>query len=137
MEFLSFLQRFDEIGLLAIRLAIGIIFFVHGRPKLSGAKDMAQSMGKPQMAPFFVFLGIAEILGSIAMIIGFLTQFAAVGLSIIMIGAIRLKMVTLKTPFTSHESTGWEFDFLIFCSCIGLLFSGPGTISLDQLLFVI
>ncbi|TAN81653.1 MAG: DoxX family membrane protein, partial [Gallionella sp.] len=78
-----------------------------------GAKAMAQAMGKPQMAGFLTFLGFAETAGALAMFSGFLTQLAALGLGIIMVGAIGLKVAMMKAPFTSHDKVGWDFDFII------------------------
>lgn len=79
-------------------------------------------------------LSITEPLGAIAMTFGFLTQIAAVGFSIIMVGAIASKRKT-KTPFWAQDKTGWELDFIILAANIALFFLGAGQISIDRAVF--
>lgn len=78
-------------------------------------------------------LSIFEPLGGLAMVFGFLTQFAAVGLAIIMIGAADAKIRGWHKKFS--EPGGWELDFIIFIANIALLILGAGAISLDRFIF--
>jgi uncharacterized membrane protein YphA (DoxX/SURF4 family) len=100
----------DDLGVLALRLAIAGIFLVHGPPKLSGT-----------MGTFMTFIGTAETLGGIAILLGVLVPWAALGLGIIMIGAIYKKAIQWNVPFTAMDKTGWEFDVLILAACIALI----------------
>jgi len=118
------LSGYENYGLLALRLAVGAIFFVHGTSKL---KNWASIPG------FFKFLGTCETLGSLATITGFLTQYASMGFSIIMLGAIYKKTREWKMPFTSDKATGWELDLLILASAIVLILFGAGLFSIDAL----
>lgn len=81
------------------------------------------------------FLSVAEPLGAVAVLLGFLTQAAAVGLGLVMIGAMYLKITTWKTPFSAHDKTGWEFDLMIFSGLVVLFFSGAGQYALDRMWF--
>lgn len=78
------------------------------------------------------FLAIVEPLGGIAVIIGFLTQLAALGFAIIMIGAIYLKSNQMNKKFA--DEGGWEFDFVLLFMSVALFIAGPGAISIDALL---
>ncbi len=78
-------------------------------------------------------LSIVEPLGAVALLIGFLTQPAALGFAVIMVGAIQLKAGRMHKRFAGDG--GWEFDFIILAAGIALVFLGAGGISLDRLLF--
>jgi putative oxidoreductase len=125
-----------EWGLLALRLAIGAIFIVHGWPKITGARGMAAMMGggeaKPVMVGVFTLQGIVEVGGGILMILGVLTQLVAVAFAIIMIGAIFLKNTQMKTGFMSQQTTGWEFDLVLLAGNILLFLAGPGEIAIQN-----
>jgi putative oxidoreductase len=125
-----------EWGLLALRLAIGAIFIVHGWPKVTGARGMAAAMGggqaKPVMVGVLTLQGIVEIGGGILMILGVLTQLVALAFAIIMIGAIVLKNTQWKTGFMSQQTTGWEFDLVLLAGNILLFLTGPGEIAIQS-----
>jgi putative oxidoreductase len=77
-------------------------------------------------------LSIVEPLGGVGVLVGFLTQPAAGGLAIIMLGAIRLKAVQMHRTFTGDG--GWELDFMLLAAAIALFISGAGRLSLDRML---
>lgn len=123
------LENLGDVGLLILRIALGIIFLYHGWMKVKNPKAT-----KAQMGSFMVFIGIAELLGGIAVLFGFLTEFAAIGLAIIMLGAIYKKVFEWKTPFTAMDKTGWEFDLILLVAALALLFTGAGQYSADAFL---
>lgn len=132
MAFLSGLTRFNNFGLLILRLAVGTIFLVHGLMKWSMWSMQPSEQIPASMLTIAKILSIAEPLGAVAIILGFLTPFAAIGLSIVMIGAINLKMNVMNLGFTEQQGTGWEFDFLILACLVTLLFTGAGKFSLGR-----
>lgn len=119
-------------GLLVLRVAVGVIFIVHGWPKLTGARGMAQAFGQPSagVVVFFTIQGAVEILGGLGLILGVLVQVAAIVVALIMIGAIVLKNSMMKTGFTAQQATGWEFDLILLAASLALLTSGPGRLAL-------
>lgn len=135
MKSLEGLHEFADIGLTFLRFVIGVIFLVHGWPKVTSSREMTTAMGKPQMTAFFTFIGISEVFGGLGMITGTHTQLAAVGLAIIMVGAIALKNTMMKTPFSAHDKIGWEFDLILLAGCGVLFFTGAGAFSLDRIVF--
>ncbi len=78
------------------------------------------------------FLSIVEPLGGVGVLVGFLTQPAAAGLAIIMLGAIRLKAIQMHRRFTGDG--GWELDFILLVAAIALFVIGAGRLSLDRVL---
>ena len=105
------LSQYSFVVFFILRLIIGIIFIYHAIPKLKNAKVIGQGMGHP--AWMIVILGLAELLPSIALIVGVYVQIATLILSLIMIGAIYLKIVKWHVPFSTSEKMGWEFDLLL------------------------
>jgi putative oxidoreductase len=125
----------SEWGLLALRIAVGAVFIVHGWPKITGARGMAAAMGggeaKPAMVGVFTVQGVVELGGGVLLILGVLTQLVALAFGIIMIGAIALKVTQWKTGFMAQQTTGWEFDLVLLASSILLFLTGPGSIAID------
>jgi putative oxidoreductase len=121
---MALITGFENYGLLVLRLVLGAVFLYHGSHKLSNWKNTPG---------FFRFLGVAETLGSLAIIAGFLTQLAGIGLAIIMAGAIYKKTREWHVPFSAEQTTGWEFDLILFASAIALVALGAGMISIDAL----
>jgi len=135
MNFLGNIIQFYNLGLLSLRIAVGLIFLVHGFQKRIMWKMQPSEQMPPKMLAMMRFLSIVEPLGGIAVLVGFLTRLAALGLGIIMIGAIVVKRKVMKVPFVASDKLGWEFDFLILAAAISLFIFGAGTISLDRFLF--
>lgn len=123
VDFLTSLHAYSDWGLLLLRLCIGIIFIVHARGKLANINS------------FMGFIGVCEMLGGLALIFGFLTQLAALGLAIIMAGAAYKKHFEWKVPFFTLEKMGWEYDFVLFGANILLFLVGSGEIAVDPALF--
>lgn len=118
------LFSYGDTGIFVLRLAIAVIFFVHGTAKLDG-----------KMGNFMRFIGITETIGSIALLVGFLTQLAAIGLAIIMLGALYKKIFEWHVPFTAMDKMGWEFDVMILAGCIALMTLGSGAYGVDALAY--
>lgn len=119
MHALDFLRFYGDWALLALRVAIAVIFLVHGPKKLGN------------LTSFMGFIGVCEMLGGLAMLFGFLTSWAALGIAIIMLGAIYKKITEWHVPFTAMDKMGWEFDLIILAGCVALLILGGGSYSVD------
>lgn len=135
MEQLAQLHQFGDIALFILRVGVAAVFMVHGMWKIENGKQMAESMEMPGSGWFFSALGVAEFFGSLALLSGFLTQIAAAGLAIIMLGAIYLKAFKWNVKFTAHDKTGWEFDLVMLTSCVAIFILGAGKIALDNTIF--
>lgn len=126
------LGMYVDWGLLALRAAVGIVFVVHGWPKITGARGMAEAMGRPGTASvaFITVQGLVEAGGGILLILGIWAQLVNLLFAIIMVGAIYLKLTTWKTGFMAQQTTGWEFDFVLLAANLALLTFGPGAIAI-------
>lgn len=133
--YLASLFQFGDWGLLALRIAVGVIFLYHGVKKF-GMWKMAPSPQMPiGMLWIMRFLSVAEPIGGLAVLLGFMAQSAAIGLGIIMLGAIWLKIKKWGIPFSASDKGGWEFDFIILAACVAILFLGAGSWSIDKFIF--
>lgn len=118
LSFLSSLHGYADLGLLVLRVAIGVIFLYHCKGKLKG-----------NMGGFMTFIGAAELAGGLALVLGVLTELAALGLAIIMVGAIWKKTQEWHVPFSAQDKMGWEFDLALLAGCIALMTLGPGALA--------
>ncbi len=119
-------------ALLALRIAVGVTFIVHGVQKQAMWKMQPTEQLPAPFLRLLRFLSIIEPLGGVALLAGFLTPFAAAGLGIIMLGAIDLKGRKMHKGFTGDG--GWELDFVILAANVALVLLGAGAWSIDQVL---
>jgi putative oxidoreductase len=72
------LARFTDLALLLLRLMVGLVFITSGYRHLTNPEARSKSIGMSK--GFTIFLGIAEVAGSLGLAFGVLTQLAAFGL---------------------------------------------------------
>lgn len=130
MDLLNSLTSYSDWGLLALRLAVGVIFFVHGKAKWAMWKMKATEQMPAPMLGIMKVLSITEPLSGLTLITGIFVQPAALWLSLVMMGAIYFKTSKWKVPFTAQNTTGWEFDLILLAANLALLTSGPSVLVL-------
>jgi putative oxidoreductase len=90
---------------------VGAVFVTSGWTHIRHPKERARSIG---MSPSFTaFLGVAEIAGGLGVTVGVLTQLAAIGLILIMLGAIYKKIFVWHTGFWGEKASGWHYDLML------------------------
>ena len=126
-------EKSREYGLLILRLVVGIVFIAHGWQKLSGGIEGVGGffgvLGIPAAGFFAYVVTFVELLGGIALVLGFLTSVASGLLAITMI--VALFVVHLPNGF-SVGNGGYEFVLTLLAAAIALSFTGPGAFSLDS-----
>jgi len=136
------IQTDKDISALVLRLLLGIVFFPHGAQKVlgwfgghgfSGTMDLfTHNLGIPAA---FAFLAImAESLGSLGLILGFLTRIAAFGISCVMVVAVfmlHLQNGFFMNWFGNQKGEGFEYHILVVAICIALMIKGGGLWSVD------
>ena len=75
---------------------------------------------------FTLFLGIAELAGGLGVAAGVLTQLAAFGLILIMLGAIYMKIFAWHTGFWGEKASGWHYDLMFISMSLVILFTDGG-----------
>lgn len=122
------LLRFSDVGLLLLRGIVAAVFLDSGLNHLKNPTERAQSIGATPA--FTTFLGTAEVFGSLALALGILTQLAAIGLSLIMLGAIQKKIFVWKVGFWGGRSYGWHYDLMLLVMNIVIMTTGGGRLVL-------
>ena len=126
------LNALQPVGLLILRLALGIIFIWHGYPKLTHPNVMQGFFVQHGLPGFFVTLaGVLEVFGGALIILGFLTRIAALLLAIEMAVAI-WKVHSAGGYLAVHN---YEFPLVLAASCFALATVGAGRASVDYALY--
>ena len=133
VEFFARFHRLSDVALLALRLVVGTSFLIHGWKKLAMWKTQPSERLPGGLLSTLRLLSVAEPLGGAAIVVGFLTQAAAVGFALVMLGAIRLKAFQMHKRFSGEG--GWEFELTVLAAAIVLLVFGAGGLSLDHLVW--
>ena len=122
------LLRFGDVGLLLLRLMVAVVFFDSGWNHLRNPAERSKSIGAS--TGFTVFLGAAEVLGSVGVAFGVLTQLAAVGLILLMLGAIQKKIFVWKIGFWGGRAYGWHYDLMLLVMNLVILVTGGGRLAI-------
>jgi len=138
----AFFQTDENINNLIIRVMLGIVVFPHGAQKLLGwfggyglegtLGFFTDKLGVPLIIAILIILG--ESLGALGLITGFLTRFCAMGVLMIMTGAIVMSHAAngfFMNWSGKQAGEGFEYHILTIALCIPLLISGGGRFSAD------
>lgn len=127
-----------SIGLLILRLVVGLTVAAHGAQKLFGwfggyglagtgqfLEQLGFRPGRVQAAQ----AGIAEFGGGILLTAGFLTPAAAAAVVAVML--VASVSVHIRSGFFAQNG-GYEYTLVLGVAALALAFTGPGALSLDQ-----
>ena len=118
------LARFTDLGLLLLRLMVALIFLDSGWSQVTRPEERSKSIGMSK--GFTVFLGVAEMSGGLGVAFGVLTQLAATGLILVMLGAISKKIFVWHTGFWGKNTYGWHYDLMLVVMNLVILFTDGG-----------
>jgi putative oxidoreductase len=126
-----------NIGLLILRLVLGLLLLGHGSQKLfgtlggpgiSGAGKYFDSIGFRPGKPMAVIAGSSEAGAGILLILGVLTPFAAAAI----IGTLMVAGSVHWAAGLWAQKGGYELALFYGISATALAFTGPGSYSLDH-----
>jgi putative oxidoreductase len=107
-----------------MRLLVGWVFiwsgYSHAKDPVTRGESIGQSPG------FTRFLGVAELVGGLGVAFGVLPQLAALGLILIMLGAVHKKIFVWHTGFWGKSNGGWHYDLLFIAMCLVIATTGGG-----------
>ncbi len=131
--FPTFLGQPAASALLLMRAIAGLGLMLHGYGKIQHPFSW---MGSDAFAPPLLqgLAALAEFGGGFALIIGLLTPLACLGIICVMLTAIFAVHIPHGDQFVAKGSS-YELPALYFVIASCLLCTGPGTISLDAVLF--
>jgi putative oxidoreductase len=131
-----------DTALLIIRLFIGICFVVHalgklglvGQGNMAGFEGWLKSMNIPYAAVQARMAMLSELIGGILLTLGLCTR----------VGALLCMGVMVVAALIGHKGGGYlitnnppgnEYTINLAAICAALILAGPGSYSLDHLLF--
>jgi putative oxidoreductase len=126
--------RIGSVGLLLLRLVMGLAFMLHGWSKIQSPFGW---MGQDATMPGILqaLAALSEFGGGLALIVGLLTRFASLGITSVMVVALATVHLRLGHPFVSKDGSSFELPAVYLACAIMFLLMGPGRLSLDALLF--
>ena len=131
---LMYSDNYIELGLVILRIGIGIAFVVHGIPTVfGGAEHLAGALAKAGIPGGVVgayMAGLAEFLGGLALIAGILFRPATIVLAFTMAVALAFHL-NLGDAFIKYSHA---LESLVLF--VALTFTGPGRYSMDHALFL-
>lgn len=134
MAALSSLSKFKNSGLLLIRVGLGIMFIMHGYPKLFGGPEFWKNVGQAMQHVGITFLpmawgflaAIAETIGGFLLLIGLLFRPATLALAFTML------IASLHHLNAGDGLMGSSHAIEVGVVFLGLAFLGPGKYSVDR-----
>jgi putative oxidoreductase len=118
------LLQFSDYALLFMRLLVGLVFITSGWRHLRDPVARGKSIG---LSPGFTrVLGLTELAGGLGVAFGILIQVAAIGLILVMLGAIHRKIFVWKTGFWGPHGDGWSYDLFFMAMNLVIATTGGG-----------
>ena len=130
-----------DLGLLIIRLVVGLLFVAHGAQKLfgwfggygiKGTGGWFESIGVKPGATMAVLAGLSELGGGLLFALGLVTPLAAILIISTMLVAI-VKVHAANGLWAT--ANGYELNLLYIVIALGVALIGAGSYSLDAILF--
>jgi putative oxidoreductase len=126
------LAQFTDLALLLLRLMVGAVFLTSGYRHLKDPEARGKDIGMSKSIT--VELGAAEFAGGLGVISGVFTQLAAIGLILIMLGAIQKKIFVWHSGFWGKSGTnGWSYDTMLVVMNLVIVTTGGGNLTLTRL----
>lgn len=128
-----------EIGLLLLRVIIGLLFAGHAMQKLAGwfgghgilgTGGFFESIGITPGRSMALLAGVAELAGGLLFALGLATPFAALLIVLTMVVAI-IKVHGKNGLWVTQN--GYEYNLVLIVIAIAVALTGPGDYSLDAL----
>jgi len=122
-------RRYYEWSMFVLRVSLGAIFLAHGLQKIAGFEDIVKffaAIGLPAILAYVVTA--IETIGGAFLILGLFTRTAAVGIIMVMLGAI------FSVKMSKGFINGYEFEVSLLAMAAALVLSGSNTLSLGNLL---
>ncbi len=126
----------NEIGAFILRVTLGVLFMIHGIVKFQGGIENSVSWFSSLGLPGFMAYAVAliEIIGGIALLIGFATRYVSALFALLMIGAI-LKVKLSVGLLGNGQMAGYELDLAFLAMSVYLVIVNKSFLAVDNVLF--
>ena len=126
------------LGLLVLRLVLGLTLAGHGAQKLfgwwggPGIKAWTQGVARLRIrpaVPFAWLAALAELGGGLLFVLGFLSPLG----SLAIVGTMLVAIATVHWPNGFwNTNRGYEFNLTLIAGAVAIGLAGPGTYSIDK-----
>ncbi|HEX3070057.1 MAG TPA: DoxX family protein [Thermoanaerobaculia bacterium] len=123
----------EQIALLGLRALTGLVFVWSGFSHVRDAEGRSKDLGLPK--PITLLVGVVELLAGLGVAGGLLTRLSAVGLMIVMLGAMHRKAFVWHSGFWGKNSMGWHYDLIFFLIALLIFATNGGEWTIDRMLF--
>ncbi|MCD0447758.1 DoxX family protein [Actinocorallia sp. API 0066] len=126
----------NDTGLLVLRVAVAVIFVVHGYGDISQPGGVTSNVGNyqgagiPLAALTAPFAAIVQFFGGILLVAGLLSRAICAGLAVVMVGALVFVHAGESIPI-GPDGSGSGFALIMGAASFALLLAGPGRFSAD------
>lgn len=126
----------NDAGQVFLRIILGLTFFIHGVSKfqagIGNTAGFFDSLGIPGFMAYIV--AAIELIGGLAVILGFGTRIVSVLFAVILVGAIF--MAKLPAGFLGNgQVAGYELDLALLAMSVYLACANTTVLSLDNMIF--
>jgi putative oxidoreductase len=128
----------NDLGMLVLRVVVGIIFIVHGAGDIFEAGvstnvENYRDAGIPLPELAAPFAAYVQFLGGLVLIAGLFSRLVALGMVVVMAGALIFVHVGEQIPI-GQDGSGSGFALIMGAASLALVLTGPGRLSLDHLI---
>ena len=147
--YVGFPDGIQGVTLLLLRVGVGVLFWLHGYPKITHLQQWSNGLKMPIALCFLSALSM--LLGGVCLVIGLLTPIASVAIFGSMAFAMVLEIAQglpfvardpyqipagqYEGPMGTGEPPSWEKAFMFCLMLIVIAVLGPGAFSLDAAIF--
>ena len=128
------LEQLKPLGLLLLRVALGVIFIFHGYPKLfTNTHQTMQFFEHSGLPGYFVYIaGVFEFFGGIMLIVGLFTRLAG----LLLAGEMFVALWKVHGLFANPKAVeNYQFPLAVAAGAFALATVGAGLISIDHVVF--
>ena len=128
-----------DLGLLILRVGIGVMFILHALPKLLGGPTAWEGLaqfGLPFLPAGFISIAFGfsamavELVGGLLLALGKFHRISCASLAGVMLVATTTKLGNVTSITDFAKEAGWPLELMIVF--IALFFTGPGKIALGK-----
>ena len=130
MHWPTFFDCLTVAALLLLRFLVMLVFVWSGWGHAKDPEESGKDIGFS--AAFARLLGVVELLAGLGVGFGVLARLSALGLMIIMLGAIHRKIFVWKISFWNEKPAGWHYDLIFFAINLLMFASGGGAWTLAR-----
>lgn len=128
------MNKNNDLGLLVLRISLGLLMLLHGIAKLMYGVDFIKGMLAGMGLPSFIAYGVivGEVLAPIALLVGFRARIAAAVYAVNCVVAIL--MAHSGDLFSLNQFGGWGVELLglYLFGAVAIFFTGAGKLAVSS-----